>query len=51
MVFTYRDVAMGAWGRRAPLIFSNLQEKWSKVSQTARGLATVFSVTLFLVAL
>ena len=31
-----------------PPIFSNLQESWSKVSQAARGLATVFSVTCFI---
>ena len=31
----------------APPIFSNLQESSSKVSQAARGLATVYSVTFF----
>ena len=38
--------AYGGMGGVVPLpIFSNLQESWSKVSQAARGLATVFSVT------
>ena len=32
--------------RRSPM-FSNLQERWSKVSYAARELATVFSVTIF----
>ena len=37
----------GHGGRRAPPIFSNLQESWSKGSHAARELATVFSVTFF----
>ena len=32
-----------------PLIFSKLQESWSKVSHAARDMVTVFSSTLFLV--
>ena len=43
----YRDVPMGGVGAWRPPIFSKLQESWSKVSQAARGLATVFSVTFF----
>ena len=46
-----RDAPMGVWGRHAPPIFSNLQESWSKVSQAARWLATIFSVTYFLVTI
>ena len=47
IILQVRDMPMGAWGRRAPLIFSSLQESWSKASQAARGLATVFSGTFF----
>ena len=36
-------------GASHPPLFSNLQENWSKGSHAARELATVFSVTLFLV--
>ena len=35
-----RGVPMGAWG-------SNLQECWSIISQSARGLAIVLSQTIF----
>ena len=38
---------IGALEGVAPPIFSHLQENWSTVSQVARGLATVFSVTFF----
>ena len=40
--------ADGGRGGVAPPILSNLQECWSKVSQAARGLTTVFSVTFLL---
>jgi len=38
-------------GALSPSIFSNLQEGWSKGSHAARELATVFSVTSFLVTI
>ena len=45
----YRGFAgWGHEGMSRPPIFSNLRESWSKISQAARGLATVFSVTFFL---
>ena len=40
-----RDVRMGRGGGSRPPIFTNLQESWSKVSQAARGFATVCSAT------
>ena len=42
-----RDMPMGGVGASCSPILSNLRESWSKVSQTTRGLATVFSVTFF----
>ena len=44
------DVSIGGVGS-VPLIFSNLHEGWSKLSQTAGGLATVSSVTYFLITI
>ena len=41
----------GGVGDVVPPIFSNSQESWSKVSHAARKLATVFSVTFFLVTI
>ena len=41
----YANGSVGGGASRP--VFSNLQESWSKVSQAARGLATVVSVTIF----
>ena len=38
-------------GGVAPPIFSNSKESWLKVSHAARELATVFSVTFYLVTI
>ena len=42
----FMEVRMGVWGASHPQIFSH--ESWSKVSHAARELATVFSLTIFL---
>ena len=39
-----RDVLMGAWGTSRPQCFQICNKLVKKVSQAARGLATVFSV-------
>ena len=41
-----KDLPIGAWGRRAPNIFKFARQLVNKVSQAARRLATVLSVTL-----
>ena len=50
-IYSDQGYANGSVGEALRPVVSNLQESWSKVSRAARGLATVFSVTSFLVTI